>query len=390
MTDVVPHIKETKPSYIREILHVATNDEVISLAGGLPCSELFPMSIIEEVLPKLVEDNSLFQYGSTTGYQPLLEYVRFRYQIPSSHEVLVTSGSQQGIDLCTRTFIDRGDKVVVESPSYLGALQIFSMNQARVLSVDHEIDGPNLDQLEALFSNRDIVLFYAVPDFHNPTGYCWSMKKRKEVARLCRQYNVLLLEDAPYREMRFSGIELPTVSSLCPEDSILLRSFSKIISPAMRVAVLITPKRWLKTLNKLKQASDLHTNSPMQKLTLEILSHTGFETHLENSTQQYKLRYQTLARAFNSLPRDQYSFEEVDGGMFVWLSIPECDTLALAQSALKNGVAIVPGLEFYANNQNRGSALRLNFSNNKPDHIQEALSRLKPILEIYNTKTSSS
>ena len=158
----------------------------------------------------------------------------------------------------------------------------------------------------------------------------------------------------------------------------------------MRVAVLITPKRWLKTLNKLKQASDLHTNSPMQKLTLEILSHTGFETHLENSTQQYKLRYQTLARAFNSLPRDQYSFEEVDGGMFVWLSIPECDTLALAQSALKNGVAIVPGLEFYANNQNRGSALRLNFSNNKPDHIQEALSRLKPILEIYNTKTSSS
>ena len=390
MPDIVSHIQETKPSYIREVLKAAKDNNVISLAGGLPCPELLPMPIIKEVLPKLTKDISLFQYGSTSGYQPLCEYLRLRYEVPDSHEILITSGSQQGIYLCARAFIDRSEKIVVEDPSYLGALQIFSMTQATILSVDHENDGPNIEQLEVLFSNNDIVLFYAVPDFQNPTGCCWSMRKRYEVARLCHQYNVLLIEDAPYRELRFTGVELPTVSCLLPNNSVLLKSFSKSISPGMRVAALITPKRWSKTLNKVKQALDLHTNSPMQKLTLEILSHPDFETHLETINQQYKLRYQTLAVELSSLPLDQYSYERVEGGMFVWLSIPDCDTLALAGTALQNGVAIVPGSEFFVTNRKRTSKLRLNFSYNKPDIIHQAMDRLKPILEFYKANAKES
>ena len=385
MIELRPHVKDSKSSYIREILNVTQRDEVISLAGGLPCPSLFPMQIIEEVMPSLAVDRSLFQYSSTAGYQPLLNELRIREQIPNTHQMLVTSGAQQGIDLCVRAFIGRGDKVVTEQPSYLGALQIFSFAQADILTVKNEKDGPNLPQLEKHFLNNKVKLFYAVPDFHNPTGCCWSLHKRKEVARLCQRHNVLLLEDAPYRNLRFSGEALPTVSSQCPEISIMLRSFSKVVAPAMRVGTLTAPKYWMLAITKLKQAADLHTNSPMQKLCLEIIRHPEFDAHVEKLNREYKHRYLALADELSFLPKSEYSFQSVEGGMFIWLKIPPCNTLSLAKSALSNGVAIVPGCEFYANSQNAKSALRLNFSNNEPHKIKQALNRLRPVLELYRT-----
>lgn len=383
MTHIAKHIAETNSSYIREILSVVSKKEIISLAGGLPCPDTFPMSIIDEILPRLTHDRSLFQYAATNGLQPLLEHVRERYQILDTHQVLITSGSQQGIDLCARAFIMPGEKVVVEAPSYLGALQVFSLTQADVVTVTQEGDGPNLAELESHFAHRDIVLFYAVPDFHNPTGCCWSLKKRVEVARLCKQYDVLLIEDAPYREIRFSGIELPTVSSLCPDHSIILRSFSKLISPALRVAILTVPKRWYSQLTKLKQAMDLHTSPLTQKLTLDILQHADLDQHIDNVKRCYQERYQVLSQELSLLSQEDYQFSLVEGGMFVWLTVPICDTFALAQSALDKGVAVVPSSEFFINEESRVSALRLNFSHNKPDQIRKGIDRLKPILEDF-------
>jgi DNA-binding transcriptional MocR family regulator len=373
------HLTSIKPSYIREILSVVANDDIISLAGGLPSPETFPLRMIAGAVSEMATDKSLFQYAATAGYQPLIEFVKDRYQVSETQEVLITTGSQQGIDLCARVFLGRGDKVVVESPSYLGALQIFAVAQAEILSVNQSLDGPDIEQLERHFNVGDVKCFYAVPDFHNPTGCCWSLEKRRAVAELCIRYQVLLIEDAPYRAIRFSGEELPPVSDYCPDHSVYLQSFSKMISPGLRVAALITPKRWMPLFDKLKQATDLHTSVPSQFLAFKILGNPEFDQHLKNTIERYGNQYQTLANELESLG-SEYTFNVVQGGMFIWLNIPECDTLALAKRAIENGVAVVPSSEFYSSDLGQSSALRLNFSHSPPDVLKEGVERLRTIL----------
>jgi len=373
------HLASIKPSYIREMLNVIENSDIISLAGGLPSPETFPLSIIEEIAPLMAADRSLFQYAATAGYRPLIDLIKAKYHVPETHEVLITTGSQQGIDLCARVFLDKGDKVVVESPSYLGALQIFAFAQATILPVAQMPDGPDLAQLERHFQAGDVKFFYTVPDFHNPTGCCWSLEKRQAVGELCIRYDVLLIEDAPYRSIRFSGQDLPTVSEFCPDNSVCLQSFSKMISPGLRVAALIAPKRWMPNFNKLKQATDLHTSLPSQYLAFQILSHPKFEQHLKTTIALYAEHYQVLADELDSLGSG-YTFNEVEGGMFIWLNIPDCDSLALAKKAFENGVAVVPGSEFYSHAEDQRSALRLNFSHSSPEVLREGVARLRAIL----------
>ena len=373
------HLISIKPSYIREILNVVANDDIISLAGGLPSPATFPIEMIAEAASEMAMDKSLFQYAATAGYQPLIELIKARYQVPETHEVLITTGAQQGIDLCARVFLDRGDKVVVESPSYLGALQIFAVAQAEILSVDQTSDGPDLQQLERHFQVGDVKCFYAVPDFHNPTGCCWSLEKRRAVAELCIRYEVLLIEDAPYQAIRFSGKELPPVSDFCPDHAVYLQSFSKMISPGLRVAALITPKRWMPYFDKLKQATDLHTSLPSQFLAFKILSNPEFDLHLKSIIERYGHQYRALANELETLG-GEYTFNEVGGGMFIWLNIPQCNTLALAKRAIENGVAVVPSSEFYSCNQGQSSALRLNFSHSAEDVLKEGVARLRMIL----------
>lgn len=387
MSEIVKHIANSKPSYIREILSVTDSEDIISLAGGLPCPELFPMHIIEKALSDISQDSRLFQYAQSVGHPTLIHQLSRRYDLADTHGLMITSGSQQGIDLCIRAFIEKGDKVVVENPSYLGALQLFEMAQAHVLGVQQEPDGPNLVQLEAHFAKGNIKLFYAVPDFHNPTGCCWSLSKRESVAALCIKYDVALIEDAPYRKIRFSGDELPTVSSFCPNHAITLSSLSKLVSPALRVSSLIAPIRWFSAIIKIKQAIDLHTSVPMQQLAADILSHQEFDIHVEKICLSYKARYDALAKELNTLDQEKYSFQAVEGGMFVWLKVPNCDTLALANDALKQGVAVVPGSEFSVTKSSKNdeiSSLRLNFSHNSVSRIQEGIRRLKPVLESYS------
>jgi len=381
MNPVAP-LRNTPPSYIREILSVVSNKDIISLAGGLPCPESFPMNIIETAMSTIATDKSLFQYAATSGYAPLINTITERYDVTDGHDVLITNGSQQGIDLCTRVFINKGDKIVAEAPSYLGALQIFSIAQATLATVAQENDGPNIKQLEAHFTQGDVSFFYAIPDFHNPTGCCWSLEKRQQVAALCLRYKVLLIEDAPYREMRFSGDSLPTVASLCPEFAISLFSFSKMIAPGLRIGALITPKRYFSSFNKLKQATDLHTNVPLQALTHAILNHTDFNTHLAASKQRYKARYESLAKAISSHPSySKCTMAQVEGGMFIWLTLPNCDVSTIARQALENDVAVVPSTEFYNDDDYHPSALRINFSYNSPEKIQDGIDRLAKVLK---------
>lgn len=376
-------LQEIQPSYIREILSAASAPGVISLAGGLPDDATFPLALMAESLSDLSNKAQLFQYGNTAGYTPLLAYLRALYQLPSSHDSIVCTGSQQGLDLIARAFINPGDSVVMEAPSYLGAIQVFGLAQATIESVSQGKDGPNLDELEACFATKDITIFYAVPDFHNPTGVCWSLAVRQKVAQLCQQYKVGFIEDVPYRELRYKGDCLPLVSSFCPDNSLVLRSYSKIATPGIRLGLVTGKATWITALNTVKQAADLHSSVPMQAVLLDLLQHPEFDQHLEKLRRLYHSRYQALAEQITlKLPSNCYA-NTVDGGMFIWLSLPECDVDALAQSALEHGVAVVPSSVFYQDRVNIMPALRLNFTNASIEELGEAIDRLAKVIKLH-------
>lgn len=374
-------LKEIQPSYIREILSAASAPGVISLAGGLPDGDTFPLALMTESLTGLSTKPQLFQYGNTAGYTPLLEHVRERYQLPSSHDSIVCTGSQQGLDLIARAFINPGDSVVMEAPSYLGAIQVFGLAQAKIENISQVEEGPDLVELEVCFAEKNITLFYAVPDFHNPTGVCWSLTVRKKVAQLCKQYKVAFIEDVPYRELRFKGDSLPLVSSFCPDNSLVLRSYSKIATPGIRLGLVTGKADLIAALNTVKQAADLHSSIPMQAVLLDLLQHEEFDQHLSKLRKLYKTRYKALIENIKLKLPDNCGANSVSGGMFIWLSLPECDVDSLAESALEHGVAVVPSSVFYQKSANVAPALRLNFTNSTIEELAEGIERLAKVIK---------
>ena len=374
--EIAKSLQQIQSSYIREILAAASDKNVISLAGGLPDEQTFPIELMKPTLENLANMPEVFQYGSTAGYGPLIDHLSDTYQLPESHTAMICTGSQQGLDLIARAYVDPGDTVVMEAPSYLGAMQVFGLVQANIVTVSQTEFGPNLDELETCFKQQAPKMFYAVPDFHNPTGVCWTLESRQQVAALCEQYNVAFIEDAPYRELRFTGSELPLVSSFCPDHSIVLRSFSKIASPGLRIGAVTGKRSYLEPLIKVKQGADLHSSVPMQALLLGLLKHQDFGLHMENIRSLYKSRYEVLFSELEQKLPQGCVLKPVDGGMFIWVEIPECDTFELAKSLLGNGVAVVPSPVFYPDANGARAALRLNFTNANPDELREAVSRL--------------
>ncbi len=377
-------LRSLRASYIREIMNAASSSDVISLAGGLPDDKCFPIDLLQEATLNLLNDSSLFQYGKTAGYAPLLTFLKCYYHLPETHEALISTGSQQGLDLIVRSYIESGDTVAVEAPSYLGALQVFELAQAKIITINQEVDGPNLTELERQFASGNVKLFYSVPDFHNPTGVCWSLEKRKEVARLCCEFNVTLIEDIPYRELRFSGESLPLVSGFCPMNSLVLRSFSKIATPGMRLGIVSGRKDWMQPLEKVKQSTDLHSSIPMQAMLLGLLKHSQFEEHLSKLCRLYQTRYKSLIQSLKKyLPEEYCHFQAVMGGMFVWVRFnsSQIDVVKVAQEALVNGVAVVPSSEFYPSHHKKTEpALRLNFTNADESSLEEAIFRLSRVV----------
>ncbi|MFM2600244.1 PLP-dependent aminotransferase family protein [Vibrio fortis] len=374
--EIAKSLQQIQSSYIREILAAASDKNVISLAGGLPDEQTFPIELMKPTLENLANMPEVFQYGSTAGYGPLIDHLSDTYQLPESHTTMICTGSQQGLDLIARAYVDPGDTVVMEAPSYLGAMQVFGLVQANIVTVSQTEFGPNLDELEICFKQQAPKMFYAVPDFHNPTGVCWTLESRQQVAALCEQYSVAFIEDAPYRELRFTGSELPLVSSFCPDHSIVLRSFSKIASPGLRIGAVTGKRSYLEPLIKVKQGADLHSSVPMQALLLGLLKHQDFGLHMENIRNLYKSRYEVLFSELELKLPQGCVLKPVDGGMFIWVEIPECDTFELAKSLLGNGVAVVPSPVFYPDANGAKAALRLNFTNANPDELREAVSRL--------------
>ncbi|RKF21552.1 PLP-dependent aminotransferase family protein [Alginatibacterium sediminis] len=379
MIEPSQRVQETKESYIRNILKVIQQPGMLSLAGGLPDASRFPKAILAQAAQHLADDPSIYQYGATEGYAPLRKWLIDSLAL--ADDVMVTSGSQQALDLIARSYLNPGDQVLCEAPSYLGALQIFDLAQAKTLTVKSDSTGPDLDHLESMLSQNQIKLFYAVPDFQNPSSSCWTLEKRQGVALLCERFDVAFIEDAPYRELRYSGETLPSVSSLCKGQAFYMGSFSKIATPSMRVGFVMASQKLLEPLKKVKQASDLHSALPMQQMLLATITHPEFPAHLEQLKQHYCARRDVLVDALNRHLSDWIDFEVPEGGMFVWAKLKQHQAHDLAAKALDYQVAVVPGDEFWPSDASIDyQAIRLNFTALDDAQLEQAVERLAEVM----------
>ena len=373
-------------SFVREILKVTEDSDIISFGGGLPNPKSFPHKEIAEVASEVLkhESSEALQYSTTEGYKPLREYIAQRYLKNGlkvdADEILITNGSQQGLDLVGKVFLNRDDGVIVERPTYLAAIQAFGMYEPIFHSVKLMDDGPDTPNLEKLLKNDDSKIFYCVPNFQNPSGISYSEEKRKEVAGIIRENNAVLVEDNPYGEIRFMGTDLPPIKKFLP-DSVLLGSFSKIVAPGIRLGWVVAGEEVMDKLVTAKQASDLHSNYLAQRMVHRFLTEYDVEKHLNKIRSMYRMQRDVMVNSIEEYFPEGVTCTKPEGGMFLWVTLPEgVSSMELFDLAIKENVAFVPGEAFYADDPEINT-MRLNFSNSDEKSIVEGIKRLSNALE---------
>ncbi|MCX7921466.1 MAG: PLP-dependent aminotransferase family protein [Clostridia bacterium] len=386
-------VMNTQKSFIREILKVTQNPDIISFAGGLPNPCAFPVAEITRLADKVLKEggSEILQYTTTEGYYPLREFIARRYTerwgievLPE--EILITNGSQQGLDLLGKVFLDSGDKVAIERPGYLGAIQAFSLYEPEFIQIPLEYDGIDINAFEKVLKNDNIKLCYCIPNFQNPSGVTYSLKKRIAMSFAIRNTNTVLIEDDAYGELRFSGADLPPIKALNNENSILLGSFSKIISPGLRVGWIYAEKEVIEKLVIAKQASDLHSNYLAQRIIYSYLEENDINQHIERIKQVYGRQRDLMVKLLEQYLPEEITFTKPEGGMFLWLTLPkELPVLEVFNRAMEERVAFVPGMPFYTDNKG-DNTVRLNFSNSNEEKIEEGIKRLTKVLRTIMPK----
>ena len=380
-------------SFIREILKVTASPEVISFAGGLPNPDLFPVQEIAAASMAALQDQgaSALQYSTTEGHPPLREYIAKRYKEKHGMDVdpdniIITTGSQQCLDLVAKVMLDPGDRVVIERPGYLGAIQAFSFFNPVFTPVDLEDDGPNLEMLEqALASGEDgpPKLYYAVTNFQNPSGLSYSLEKRRAVAELLRGSDVLFMEDDPYGELRFSGEHLPPLVSLLEGNGLLLGTFSKVAAPGIRLGWVVAPGEIRDKLIIAKQASDLHTSILTQRIMHRYLLDNDLDAHISRIRENYGRQCDAMLEHIDRHFPGDVRVTRPQGGMFLWASLPAgCSSMDLFDMSIARNVAFVPGKPFYVDGQG-ANTMRLNFSNSNEERIEQGITRLGQCIEAF-------
>jgi 2-aminoadipate transaminase len=379
-------MSKTPRSFVREILKVTENPEIISFGGGLPNPQSFPVEAISQAVDEVLAENGseALQYSTTEGYTPLREYIAQRYSSQGlnvhADEILITNGSQQCLDLVGKVFLDKDDKVLLEKPTYLAAIQAFSLYEPQFESVELLEDGVDLDALEKILSNNNIKLFYAVTSFQNPTGITYSDEKRKELAKLLKKYGTVLVEDNPYGEIRFMGDYSPPVKSYLDE-GILFGSFSKIVSPGMRLGWIVAKEEVMDKLITVKQASDLHSNYFTQRVVYQFLKTNPVDEHIQKIRNLYKKQRNCMIRMMEEYFPPEVKYTQPEGGMFLWVTLPEgSSSMDLFDIAIKENVAFVPGQAFYVDGDGKNT-MRLNFTNSDEESIEEGIKRLGRAIE---------
>ncbi|MFT3769142.1 MAG: PLP-dependent aminotransferase family protein [Minicystis sp.] len=371
------------PSAVREILKVAEQPDVLSFAGGLPAPELFPVEAIAEAYAEALaqEGRAALQYSTTEGHGPLREWVCARLarrgMRVDTDQVLITNGSQQGIDLVARILLDPGDVVAVESPSYLAALQTFAGCEASFVVADSDDDGMDIDSLEQAIAERRPKLIYIVPEFHNPKGTTLSLARRRQLVRLAQQHRIPILEDNPYGELRFRGEPMPALAALDDEGVVVhLGTFSKTLAPGMRLGWLVGPRELVRAATIAKQAADLHTGTLAQRAASRLLARFDYDGHLATLRRTYGERCVAMLTALEKHLPPGTRWTRPDGGLFVWAELPDSMSAdEIFADALREKVAFVPGSSFFADAPKR-QFLRLNYSNRPADLIEEGIARL--------------
>ena len=376
-------------SAIRELLKVTEQPNVISFAGGLPAPELFPLSDIRESYDRVLGagDPSILQYGTTEGYLPLREKITAQMRSKGiqakADNIFLTNGSQQGLDLIAKLFLNPGDEVLLQNPSYLGAIQTFRSYQANFRVMPTVEGGIDIPALELSIKEHRPKIIYLAPTYQNPTGTTLTIEERKAVARLASHYEVPLIEDDPYSELRYDGPALPPIKSYAAEDAVIyLGTFSKTLAPGLRLGWIVADQELIAKLIVAKQGTDLHTSTLLQRATHYYLTHFNATEHVEKIRQTYKARRDLMLAELEANFSAMVKWTEPTGGMFIWLTLPtNYDTVKLLPRAAAAKVAYVPGVHFFAH-EGSHSSMRLNFSNPTPLQIKQGIKVLAEVLAV--------
>jgi 2-aminoadipate transaminase len=380
--------KKMQASEIREILKLTQQPDIISFAGGLPAPELFPIEQLKRVANRVLDEmgESALQYNPTEGYDPLREKIANRMSLTGTtltkENILVTSGSQQGLDFSGKIFLDTNDVVLCESPSYLGAINAFKAYECKFHEIKTDEDGMDMADLEYALKVLDRVkIIYVIPDFQNPSGRTWSKKRREMLVELANKYDKIIIEDNPYGELRYDGEMIPSVKSMDTEGRVVyLGTFSKTFCPGLRIGWVAADDLVLNKYIMVKQGADLQTNSMSQRELSLFLDDYDFNEHIDKLIKLYRGRRDTMIHAMDIHFPKTVKYDVPSGGLFIWAETPVgTDTKELMIEAVKNKVAFVPGESFFPNGGVKHT-MRLNFSNMNDEKIEEGIKRLGAIL----------
>lgn len=381
-----------RQSEIREILKVTQQPDVISFAGGLPAPELFPIEAIDKVQQLVLRESgtTALQYTTTEGFAPLRSWIarRMNSRLGTSFDqdnILITHGSQQGLDLSGKVFLDEKDVVLCESPTYLAAISAFKAYGCRFIEIPTDNNGMDMEALEqTLKTTSNIKLIYVIPTFQNPTGKTWNLEKRQRLAALAAEFNVAVIEDNPYGELRFEGEDLPSVKSFDKTGQVLCTgSFSKIFCPGFRIGWIAGDKELIRKYVLIKQGTDLQCNTVAQMVIAKYLELYDIDTHIQKIKALYKQRRDVTLQALEKYFPNSVQFTRPEGGLFTWMELPEgASARELLHRSLAEKIAFVPGGSFYPNHP-KEHTLRLNYSNMPESRIQEGLTILGQLARDY-------
>lgn len=380
-----------RTSVIREILKLTVeNSDILSFAGGLPNPNLLPKDVLHTVMESAVKENisTAFQYGDSSGYFPLRREISDKLtdvSWASPESITITHGSQQGLDILGKMFMDSDTNVLLEDPVYLGALQAFSPYNPNFFSVPIEPDGPDLYLLEEIISQNKIHVFYVNPSYQNPSTYTWSLEKRKQIAKILDEKEIILFEDEAYRYLDFSGIVYPSVSSFRKRSDLtfVLGSFSKILSPGFRLGWTVVPEVYRSLFTAIKQGNDLNSNQFSQVVVSKLLNVLDWKGHLYSIQNFYSEKKETLVSLLREyLPEARFTIPE--GGMFLWVEYPQVSSKEFMNRCLASGVAMVPGTEFSPTSRS-SSFFRMNFSFLEKENLELGVKRITKAYRDINT-----
>lgn len=375
-----------KPSAIREIFKALTDPTIISLAAGNPSPESFPVEDLARISSEIFSDSSTaaLQYSVTEGYPPLREDVKARlasrFGIGRDVDMtIITSGGQQGIELLCKTMCDEGDTVIVEEPSFIGALNAFRSNGAKLVGIPMEDDGIDIGKLEdAMKNNPRAKILYLIPTFQNPSGTCMSLEKRKKVYDLAKKYNIIILEDNPYGELRFAGEEIPTIKSFDEDGYVVYSgSYSKVLSAGMRIGFICGPEAIVQKMVVAKQVEDVHTNIFFQMLCHRYIAECDMDKHVADIRKLYKHKCDLMLSELDKKMPKCVRYTRPEGGLFLWCTLPDnISQPDFVKAAMAKKVAVVPGQTFNSDPNSPSQSFRLNYSTPSDEQIVEGIDRL--------------